>query len=403
MEPKPDGFTATAQDNGGILMGEVHATRAVPRYCMCSLLILVLSLSAFSPAWSDDIPAGYNPAAAKYPGEAPALISMADKGPFNGTSFSPHYLIFLNLPGMTARQPIGARYSLGLSTYLSQEFLASYMDPDDEIPTRHADFENLSLEANGRWYPSPRFQLGATMRLIGYGGGFLDGPIEAFHELFGFPNAGREYHPTNEVFVDFTSTEGYHFFLDQPRISFGDLDLWATGTLVDTPRWAFALSGGLKLPTGSFEDLSGSGGTDLALAALVDLNLHRRFSVYLNAGLTLALAEPNAAPDTGTAFAQAIVAFEYAVNHRFSLLLQGNLKSPSMHADIITKNNLGQIGDQLSFPQTNLKFGLRRRSGHYLIQAYMEEDALTNNGVDFTFNFAITRLFPHSRGQVQIQ
>jgi hypothetical protein len=382
----------------------LRTARTVPRHCLFALLALVLAWSALSPAWSDDAPSRDTPGTGTKASEVSATISMADKGPFNGTGFSPHFLIFLNLPGMAARHPTGARYSLGLSTYLSQEFLASWEGQGDEaVLVRHADFENLSLEASGRWYPSPRFQLGAAMRLIAYGGGILDWPIEAFHELFGFPNAGREYHPANEVFVDYTSTGGYHFFLDRPWMSFGDLDLWATGTLVDTPVWALALSGGLKLPTGSFESLSGSGGTDLALAALVDLNLHRRFTVYLNAGLTLALTEPNAATDTGTAFAQAIVAFEYAVNHRLSLLLQGNLKSPSMHADIITRNNLGQVGDQLSFPQTNIKFGMRRRSGHYLIQAYMEEDALTNNGVDFTFNFAITWMFPHSRGKVQIQ
>ncbi|MDX9959529.1 MAG: DUF3187 family protein [Spirochaetia bacterium] len=374
-------------------MGGARTTRIIPRYRGLTPLILALTLVVLCPAWSDDALSGENPATGNYFSKASASMSMADKGPFNGTGFSPHFLIFLNLPGMAARHPTDARYSLGLSTYLSQEFLTSYVDPDDEIPTRHADFENLSLEANGRWYPSPRIQLGATMRLIAYGGGILDWSVEAFHGLFGFPNAGREYYPTNDVFVDYTSTEGYHFFLDRPRISFGDLDLWATATLVDAPLWALAISGGLKVPTGSFEALSGSEGTDLALAALVDLNPHRRFSVYLNAGLTLALTEPNAAPDTGTAFAQAIVAFEYAINHRLSLLLQGNLKSPSMHADIITGNNLGQIGDQLGLPQTNLKFGLRRRSGHYLIQAYMEEDALTNNGVDFTLNLGITRLF----------
>jgi hypothetical protein len=319
---------------------------------------------------------------------------LADKGPLEGKNFSPHYLIFFNLPGISARPPAEARYALSLSTYLTQEFLASYVAQDDEIPTRHADFENLSLEANARWYPSARLQLGATMRLIGYGGGVLDWPIEAFHRLFNFPNAGREFFPNNELYVDYTSNEGYHFFLDRPRISLGDLDLWSAYSLIDTPTFAAALFGSLKLPTGSLEALSGSGGTDLSLAALIDLNLHRRFSLYLNTGVTLALSEPNADPGTRTVIAQAIIAFEYALNGNLSFLLQGNLKSPSMHADILMENNLGQVGDQLSFPQTNILFGLRRRSGRYLIQAYMEEDALTNNGVDFTLNFGITRYFP---------
>ena len=369
-------------------MDVVGTAGTVPQPCKIVVLGLVLALLLPDPVWAKDIPATGDPS-----NESSTIHSMADKGPFEGKSFSPHYLIFLNLPGITARPPSGARYALGFSTYLSQEFLASYIDQDDEIPTRHSDFESLSLEVNARWYPVPHLQLGATMRLIGYGGGVLDWPIEAFHGLFNFPNAGREFHPINEVFVDYTSIEGYHFFLDQPRISLGDLDLWVTGILVDSPKFAAALFGGLKLPTGSFDALSGSDGTDLALAALIDLNLHRRFSMYLNAGLTLALSEPNAAEDTSTAFGQAIIALEFALNEKLSLLLQGNLKSPSMHADIITINNLGQVGDQLSFPQTNLKFGIRRRSGQFLIQAYMEEDALTNNGVDFTFNFSATRFF----------
>ncbi|MFH2114138.1 MAG: DUF3187 family protein [Spirochaetota bacterium] len=374
-------------------MGVLRFVRIVVRINRFAFLCLVLALSPLYPAWSNDGTAN---------GRS-TYDSMADKGLFEGKNFSPHYLIFLNLPGIAARPPTGARYALGLSTYLSQEFLASFEDQDDEIPTRYTDFESLSLEANARWYPSTRFQLGATIRLFAYGGGVLDWPIEAFHTLFGFPNAGREFHSINEVFVDYTSAEGYHFFLDQPRLSLGDLDLWAAGTLVDTPTFAAALFGGLKLPTGSFDALSGSGGTDLALAALMDLRVHKRISMYFNAGLTLALTEPNAAPDTRTAFAQAIVALEYAINDRLSLVLQGNLKSPSMHADIITINNLGQVGDQLSFPQTNIKFGIRRRSGAFLIQAYMEEDALTNNGVDFTLAFGVTRFFAQFKGTPKTQ
>ena len=376
----------------------------MPRSCPLAILGLTVALSMLSPLWavdweatdgrSRDAPvsdspgnsAGVNGPATKY--------RQADKGPFEGKNFSPHYLIFFNLPGLPARPPTGGRYALGFSSYLSQEFLASYEGQGDEAEiARHSDFENLSLEAYARWYPSTRFQLGATMRLIGYGGGVLDWPVDTFHELFGFPHAGREFFPINELQVDYTSNEGYHFYLDKPQAALGDLDLWAAATMVETTAFAAAIFGGLKIPTGSFDALSGSEGVDLALAAMFDLRIHRRFSAYLNAGLTLALYEPHAAPDTRTAFAQAIVALEYALTDELSFLVQGNLKSPSMHADILMMNNLGQVGDQLSFPQTNILFGIRRRSGALLIQAYMEEDALTNNGVDFTFNFSITRVF----------
>lgn len=354
------------------------------------LVFIVLALFALprNPAWAKD-------------GQPDQGLStyrqdytiLADKGPLEGKSFSPHYLIFFNLPGLSARPPRGTHYALGLSTYLSQEFLAAYTGPDDDIPRRYADFENLSPEAFIRWYPSPRLQLGATLRLIGYWGGILDRPVESFHEFFGFPNAGREFYGTGEVFVDYSSAEGYRFFLNQPQLALGDTDLWAVVNFIDTSLMAAALFGGLKLPTGSFDSLSGSDGADIAVAALFDLNLHQKFSIYLNTGLTLALTEPHAAPDTRTSFAQAILALEYAIDQRLSVLLQANLKSPSMHASIITMNNLGQIGDQLSFPQTNIKFGIRKRSGSLFYQVYMEEDALTNNGVDFTLNFSVTRLF----------
>lgn len=374
----------------GILPKELRTKRIVPGPGLLALLVPVLALSTLCPAWTNEAPGSDCTA-----GNTSVFCSIADKGPLEGKNFSPHYLIFFNLPGISARPTTGARYALGLSTYLSQEFLASYVGQGDEaVIVRHADFENLSLEANARWYPSKGMQLGATMRLMAYGGGVLDWPVEAFHGLFGFPDAGREFYPMNELHVDYTSDEGYHFSLDRPRISLGDLDLWVAATLVDTPAFAAALFGGLKLPTGSFEALSGSDGVDLALAVLIDLHLHRRFSAYINTGLTLALTEPHAAADTRTAFAQAIIALEYALDDKLSFLLQGNLKSPSMHADILMENNLGQIGDQLSFPQTNLKFGMRRRSGPFLLQFYMEEDALTNNGVDFSFNFSITRFFP---------
>ena len=417
-----DGYTVTAQVDRYFVIAVLQRVKlfkpstgmTMPRSCPLAILGFTVVLSMLSPLWAVDWEAtdGLSSAAPDSDGSGNNAVTndpatkyrQADKGPLEGKNFSPHYLIFFNLPGLPARPPTGGRYALGLSSYLSQEFLASYeWQGDDAVIVRHSDFENLSLEAYARWYPSTRFQLGATMRLIGYWGGVLDWPVDTFHELFGFPPAGREAFPINDVQVDYTSNEGYHFYLDKPQASLGDLDLWAAATVVDTIAFAAAIFGGLKIPTGSFDALSGSGGVDLAMAALFDLRIHRRFSAYLNVGLTLALYEPHAAPDTRTAFAQAIVALEYALTDELSFLIQGNLKSPSMHADILMVNNLGQVGDQLGFPQTNILFGIRRRSGAFLIQAYMEEDALTNNGVDFSFNFSITRVFATVQGNPENQ
>jgi hypothetical protein len=90
------------------------------------LLVLLLGLTAPEPSWADDGQASAVPASTKVESPAGTARSLAGKGPLEGKNFSPHYLIFFNLPGISARPPAGVRYALGLSTYLSQEFLASY-------------------------------------------------------------------------------------------------------------------------------------------------------------------------------------------------------------------------------------------------------------------------------------
>ncbi len=307
---------------------------------------------------------------------------LAGKGPLEGKNFSPHFGIFFTLPGLSALPPPDTRFSIGGGLYLSQEFLAAL---EGEEIKRFSDFECLSVEASFRWYPSPALQLGVGTRVYYYYGGFLDGSVQLFHELLGFSNANREEFPAGEVYVDYATEEGYTFRLDSPAIGLGDIDLWAAWAFFRGSSVAAALFGGIKIPTGSMATLSGSGSADLAAALLLDARLSGRWSAYVNAGVVL--------PRDLAPMVQAISALEYALGPRLSLLAQLNAKSAALHGSAFRPNNLGLLGDQLSFPQTNILVGLRCTLPGWLLQLYVEEDAFTNNGVDFTFNMACHRLF----------
>jgi len=110
------------------------------------------------------------------------------------------------------------------------------------------------------------FEIGVMVPLIQASGGFTDGVVEAFHELFSFDQEGRKG----------TLRDGYDLFLlghgqdsivtEAPGTELGDVVLSAKRVLLSSPSArSLALVATVKLPTGDEESLTSSGSTDLGL------------------------------------------------------------------------------------------------------------------------------------------
>jgi hypothetical protein len=116
----------------------------------------------------------------------------------------------------------------------------------------------------------PRLKLGIDIPLVAHSGGFLDGFIKDWHSLWGLSNERREPFENNALEFSYTRADGEHFALTERGRGIGDIRLsadWQARRAGPGER-SLLIRTGIKWPTGSAENLRGSGSTDVSLQLL---------------------------------------------------------------------------------------------------------------------------------------
>lgn len=134
-----------------------------------------------------------------------------------------------------------------------------------------------------------RFEWGLDVPHVHHGGGFTDSFIDGFHDLFGFPDGGRDAVPSDRMDYRIDLADGPVAAIDGATSHVGDVRGWLGWRVHQSPGRAGVLRAQLKVPTGSVATLSGSEGVDAALwlewhdARLLEM---LSVTVTLNGGLT---------------------------------------------------------------------------------------------------------------------
>jgi hypothetical protein len=105
------------------------------------------------------------------------------------------------------------------------------------------------------------WELGLTLPLLHHGGGFLDQPIETWHDIFSLPNGNRDRLPRDRLLYAYTEGQTRLFSLTESAGGIGDLQLHVARQLGE----GLALRVSAKLPTGSERRLTGNGSPALAI------------------------------------------------------------------------------------------------------------------------------------------
>lgn len=117
---------------------------------------------------------------------------------------------------------------------------------------------NLSL----RYGFGDRWEVGVDAPYIRHAPGQLDAFIEGFHDLFGFGQANRDDRPRNRL--DYSYTSGVNAMrLNKSVNGIGDVRLNLGYKLREYENRTWSVRGGVKLPTGDPDKLTGSDGTDV--------------------------------------------------------------------------------------------------------------------------------------------
>ena len=318
-------------------------------------------------------------------------------GPVRGQNTYLPYRLFLFTPALPSSALDQGTLEAGFQLYLTNDF-HSYVTGTEDLPEheRISDYENILLEAQLQYQLTSAVSVIGIFGITAYCGGFLDPVIENFHKLFWFRNAGREYFPDNEVYIDIQNDNGMDIFGDKPEVAIEDWDIWVKYAFpVASASWQPALWTGVKVPVGAVwgSGIISTGYPDIGILMSSDHVLLPFLALYLQAGATVPLnAAFTAGEETPYPFASGLICTEWRISGSWSILGQMNIKTRVLSGGI--RHWFFTETDRLSLPQTNVIAAVTRTTGKGTWQFYFEEDFLTNQGADITVGIQYRIMFP---------
>ena len=309
----------------------------------------------------------------------PDAVHCAEMGPLRVQQRYPPYLMFLTPEPDSPRLIEKGRFV----TSLSIDYTSIYIDETSKRWSALLDMEMTVVDLSLTYGITNRVNISLALPWISQNDGFLDGPLEAYHDFFGFPNYGREDGPTDEF--------GYHISVDDDAwfdARSGGLHL---GESVVSVKIQLTNAGSrqglisslllaLKIPTGDEDHGFGSGRFD---QGLVLLNQYRisPLILYLNPGIVLLSDPETQGADINVNNMMTLLAgIEYNVSDTWSLMGQFNfVTSPFHHTGI----------EQMDQNSLELALGFAVSMSDDMVFEFAFSEDLTRTAPDFTVHGAL--------------
>lgn len=181
---------------------------------------------------------------------------------------------------VTNRAPFTALLGLPTGGIGGGEALELSWDIASHAVGAQAGGESLLLDGEThavtlRWQRplGPRLAVGLELPWVAHGGGFLDRPIDGWHDVFGLSEGIRPELPTGDLRYAWSDGERTLDVTDATS-GIGDLrtaaSLRVAGSGRGEPGWGLDLTADVEWATGDADHLTGSGGTDIAAGLRVE-------------------------------------------------------------------------------------------------------------------------------------
>lgn len=193
---------------------------------------------------------------------------------------SPFSLIYgIPLPG--SAQLLSQNESRFISSFNVSNTLNSQTGSNDSL---YIDIETWQLNLLYDYGFKENWMLRIQLPFISHNGGFMDSPIDAYHQALGLPEGLRPSTANDQIEVSYSQNAVQQLLLNSRQASAGDLSLqlaWQAENLKNksTSYWL-----SLKLPTGDADKLTGSGAMDLSIWTSMDYQLTQSRWLYGQAG-----------------------------------------------------------------------------------------------------------------------
>lgn len=147
------------------------------------------------------------------------------------------------------------------------------------------DLETWQLNLFYDYQLKENWLLRLQLPLISHGGGFMDAPIDRYHEITGLPRDIRPAFADDLIQIRYSENQLSLLEINQRQKGLGDVALQLGWQADKSSESALSHWLSLKLPSGDSEKLTGSGGTDLAFWSALDYRLSSASWFYGQAGL----------------------------------------------------------------------------------------------------------------------
>ena len=195
---------------------------------------------------------------------ATALAELrTDAKPFAARNLNP-YITILGLPAMETGviAPKGEN-QFALLFDLANNSARSSGGPQN-IESITLDGETYRLALVWRRALAANFEVGVELPYIIHGPGVLDNFIEGWHDLFGLSNSQRDKAPSNTLDYRYQWNGSTLMGFEEANNGVGDLRLFASKAIVQSPERSIKATASLEFPTGNAKWLRGSGDADFS-------------------------------------------------------------------------------------------------------------------------------------------
>ena len=196
-----------------------------------------------------------------------ATTGADDRGLFGTTNQNPFVQIY-TLPSPAAPTALPARdWAFSVAADVASN---SILEETAALERVVLDGETYRTTLSIAYGLSERLTAELTVPFVAHSGGFMDSFIEDWHDLWGLSNDRRDDFDRDLLDFSYAAAGEDQFALRDRDRDLGDIRLSAVWRLRDpaADERSLAVRGGLKLPTGSADALTGSGGTDVSLQLL---------------------------------------------------------------------------------------------------------------------------------------
>lgn len=194
-------------------------------------------------------------------------------GPLKTRVQNPLYLQFITLPIESAQTLNATQFETELQTAYSNVF--EFEPAGLGNTSMRIDMEQWRTALTLGYGVTDNFDVKLEIPFVSTTAGFLDGFVQWYHNLFGFPNGGRSLVPNHEYRNQIV--QNGTTIADYPASALGPSDMILRGKYLLPLDWPVkvALVPALKIPTGTITKGFSSGNLDLGSTVLVEKNLRR--------------------------------------------------------------------------------------------------------------------------------